>query len=193
MRKFKLIFIGLSFVISFTSFGASSSGGLGINVGAGLPFLTQAGINYVASQRFSFSLGYNLLSLDNGLASVKLSMPELLVHYHPFSGAFFIASGVGQESLEATSSDTSGNSVTLKVDASTFIGKLGWMWGAANGGFWFGIDYSFVSPSGGDPEITTTGSIATTSQSYLDVVEAGSDFGDTAYGNLTFLRFGYLF
>lgn len=77
------------------SFAYAKNSGVGLNVGLGLPFLQQAGLNYKISDRFGLSFGYNLLDLSSGAAKVKLSMPELLVHYHPFSGSFFLAAGLG--------------------------------------------------------------------------------------------------
>jgi hypothetical protein len=78
------------------------------------------------------------------------------------------------------------------VDVTTTLAKLGWMWGASNGGFWFGIDYSLVMPSNPKTTITAPG-VPVTEQSYIDAVKARDDFGSTSYGNITFARFGMLF
>lgn len=172
---------------------AASSGGLGLNVGLGVPFLTQAGINFKMSDRFSFSVGYNLLDLDVGEASAKLTMPEALIHFHPFSGAFFIGAGVGKESLEVTATETIGNDkVSIEVSAMTTIIKTGWMWGADNGGFWFGLDFSYIIPSSPETTITAPG-VPTNDEAYLDAVDAAEKFGEMSYPNITFARLGWLF
>lgn len=196
MVKLKLFLASTLSILLFgpLSQAASSGGGFGVNVGSGLPFLTQAGINYMPSQRFSFNVGYNSLSVDVGLSKAELTMPEFDIYFHPFSGAFFIGVGAGQESLTINSSDITGSaSVKLDVKAMTTVAKLGWMWGADNGGFWFGVDASYIIPSGAKTTITTSGSIATTDQAYLDALDASDKFGETAYINITFARLGWLF
>ena len=192
MTIIRLLFVSLLLCGSFAK-AETSSGGIGLNVGLGFPFLSQAGINYRLSDKIGFSVGYNLLSLTIGQASIKLSMPEALVYFHPFSGAFFLGGGVGQEKLETTATETGGaDQVSIDVSAKTVIAKVGFMWGAANGGFWFGIDASYIKPSSPETTITAPG-VPVTDQSYIDAVDAANDFGDAAYTSLTFARFGWLF
>lgn len=171
---------------------APSGGGFGLNVGLGAPFLSQAGLNYQFNNSFGMSVGYNLFDIKIGDASLKLSMPELLFNYHPFAGAFFIGGGLGQEKLEVKSGVIGVDQVSIDVEAMTTIAKLGWMWGKDNGGFWFGMDVAFVSPSGAKQTITAPG-VPVTDQSYIDAVDAAEKFGKTSYMNLTFARFGWLF
>lgn len=165
----------------------------GLNVGIGLPFLGQVGAHYYFTENLNLSVGYNNLDLDVGDASAKLNMPEVMLNYHPFSGSFFIGAGIGKESLEVTATD----SLTLQqakaeVDAMTTIVKTGWMWGATNGGFWFGMDIAYIVPT--SPEVTVTSpGVPTTSQAYIDTVDAADKFGETAYLNITFARLGWLF
>ena len=191
MSRLKFLFLIVFFSGSVAH--AASSGGLGLYLGSGVPFLSQVGLEFKFNEKFGVSAGFNQLSVEIGEASLDLSMPEVLIHYHPFSGSFYIAAGVGQESLEATAIETIGtDTIKIEVDAMTTIAKLGWKWGYQNGGFWFGIDYAYIMPS--SPETTITApDVLETDQSYLDAVEAAEDFGDTAYGNFTFARLGYLF
>lgn len=167
---------------------------IGVNAGFGIPFITQAGINYTIGQKFSINAGYNNLSLDSGTASVDLTMPELVINWHPFAGSFFVGLGLGSESLEVTATDAqTGGKASAEVSATTTIAKLGWMWGKDNGGFWFGMDVAFISPSGAEVEIKTTNGLGTNSQEYRDAKDAATDFGETSYTNITFARLGYLF
>ena len=192
-----LVKVGLFLAVNLwtamtVSHAASGRGSFGINVGAGIPFLSQAGINYFFSDRFSLNLGYNNLSLTADTTSVSLTMPELLLNWHPFSGSFYLGVGAGQETLTAKGTDTTlGETAEIKIEAMTTLGRLGWMWGAGDGGFWFGIDMTMVSPSGAKTTITST--LPTTNQTYIDAVEQGDKFGSTSYTNLTFFRLGYLF
>ncbi len=191
-RRF-LFAILLSAFVAPAAFAKSSAGTFGLNVGVGVPYLTQAGLNYRMSDMFSISAGYNLLDVDVDTASAKLAMPELLLNFHPFSGSYFIGAGVGQESLEVTATESLGtNEVEIDVDAMTTIVKTGWMWGASNGGFWFGIDFAYIMPSGAETTIKAPG-VPTSDPSYQDAVDAADKFGDSAYGNITFIRLGYLF
>lgn len=172
---------------------ASSSSGIGVQTGLGIPFLSQGGIHYKASDKFGLAIGYNLLEFTFGYSKTSLSMPEVLLHFHPFSGAFFIAAGAGKENLKVTASDgTPSTDVAIEVSATTTIIKTGWMWGIGDGGFWLGIDMSYVMPSGGTTTITAPG-VPTTTQAYIDALEAADKFGKLSYTNLTFIRFGYLF
>jgi len=182
-----VIFIGKS------AFADGSGSGFGLSAGLGLPFLTQAGVHYRPSNKLGFYLGYNLLDVTSGEAKVKLSMPELLVSFHPFDGAFFLGAGIGQEKLEVTATETGGtDQAKIEVTALTTLAKIGWMWGVANGGFWFGIDFSYIMPSGAKTDITAPG-VPTNDQAYVDAVDAADKFGKTSYSNLTFARFGWIF
>ncbi len=185
-----IIFVSMFFSASWTY--AKGGGGMGINVGLGAPFLSQAGFNIGFSDKLGLDVDYGLLDLSVGLAKVKLAMPSLLLRWHPFSGAFFIGAGVGQESFTATATDAlTGQTAEIKVTAMTTVGKLGWMWGAGDGGRWFGIDASFISPSSPTTEITSA--LPSTDQAYIDAQEQADKFGSTAYNNITFARIGYLF
>lgn len=189
LRNFLAVFVLMGSIAQ----SASAAGDFGLNIGIGFPFLTQAGLNYRISEKLGVSAGYNLLDLKNGEASLKLSMPEVLVNFHPFSGSFFVGAGVGKESLEVTATESLGSdTVSIEVTANTFIVKTGWMWGASNGGFWFGLDFSYIKPSSPDSTITAPG-VPVADQSYIDAVDAADKFGETAFVNVTFARFGWLF
>lgn len=180
-------------IIATVFFGSAAHAGVGVYVGAGVPFLGQAGVNYTMSSMFSFSVGYNMLDLSSGDASVKLSMPEAMVNFHPFSGSFFLGAGVGQNNLEVTATESSsGLQAKAEVSSLATIVKAGWMWGIDDGGFWFGVDTAFVSPSSSDVDITNPG-VPTSSQEYKDLVDAAETYGETAFPNVTFARIGYLF
>ncbi len=192
-RFSSLFFILLLLVGSGAQAASSNSTGFGISAGSGIPFVGQGGVHYRYSDTFTFYGGYNMLSLSSGSASVDLTMPELLVQYHPFAGSFFLGVGVGQESLDVKSTDvTTGLEARAEVTAMTGIAKVGWMWGASNGGFWFGIDLSYIMPMNSDTTITAPG-VPTTDPAYRDVQDAADRFGESSYINFTFARLGYIF
>jgi hypothetical protein len=180
----------------FTTYLISSKAfaGAGVNVGIGIPFVSQLGVNLTFGSLVTIDLTYNNLSLDVDTASVDLTMPEALFKFHPFAGSFFVGAGVGKQALNVSATDAdTGAGASLDVETNTTILKLGWMWGKANGGFWFGIDFSRITPSDGTVTITTTGGLPTDSQEYLDVQEAGNDFATSSYYNVTMAKFGWLF
>lgn len=170
---------------------ATAMGGVGLNVGVGVPFLSQAGINYQFNPTFGMSANYGLFEMTSGISKVKLAMPELLVNYHPFEGSFFLGAGLGQETMEAVAT-SNGQTASITVDAMTTVVKTGWMWGIGNGGFWFGMDISYIAPTGAKETIVAPG-VATTDQVYLDAHDAAEKFGKLSYTNITFARIGWLF
>jgi len=192
---FKLKFLVISVLVFSTHFVHAEAGGgagFGINLGVGIPFITQAGVNYQISDRFGVSAGYNLLDLDVDEASAKLSMPEVIFNYHPFQGSFFLGAGLGKEDFEVTAIANGGINIKAEVDATTTIFKLGWMWGAADGGFWYGVDVSYITPSSPTVKITAPG-VPESDPNYMDVVEAVDKLGRSSYPNITAIRLGYMF
>nr|HPI41486.1 hypothetical protein [Pseudobdellovibrionaceae bacterium] len=97
--KFSFIVVLLASIAS-SKVWAAGSNQFGFNVGIGAPFLSQYGLNYKMGDKFSFSAALNQLDFTLGTASLKLTMPEVLLHYHPFGGSFFLAVGAGQETLQ---------------------------------------------------------------------------------------------
>jgi hypothetical protein len=179
------------------SSGSSSGGGtggrgIGLNVGGGFPFLAQAGVDIYFANNLGVSLGYGTLSVSAGTTSVDLAMPEALLRWHPLGGIFFVAAGLGQETMKAKGTDkTTSQTVEINVTAMTAIGKLGWMWGSNNGGFWFGMDLSYIKPSGAKTDIKTA--LPTNNTEYKDAVDQAKKFGEMAYFNITLARFGWMF
>ncbi len=166
---------------------------VGISAAFGLPYASQYGLNATLGENWSVGVGHNALDLNLGFASVKLTMSELVGYWHPFKGAFFLGLGAGQQTLEVSALELlTGNTASVKVTPMVAIGKLGWMWGKANGGFWFGMDFAFISPTNGDVVVTAPG-LTSADQVYRDVEESGKKYGSTAYLNITLARLGYLF
>ena len=190
-KNFKLIV--LSLLLTLGSIQVSSAA-VGISYGLGAPYVSQPGLDLTLSDRWSVVARANSFGIDLGEASVDLNMPEVSVLWHPFSGSFYLGVGVGSQTLDVSSTNAqTGASASTEVTTTAMLAKLGWMWGKGNGGFWGGMDITFVSPASSDYEIETSGGISTTSEEYQDVEDAAEQFGETAYANITFLRLGYLF
>ncbi len=188
------IFFVFSTLISAVGHAQSDTdSGFGVNVGIGLPYLGQVGANYTFSSQLRLSVVYNILDVEIDDAKAKLVMPEIFVTYHPFSGSFFLGAGLGREKLEVTATEAfTSNQIRAEVTATTAVAKLGWMWGADDKGFWFGVDLAYIIPMNAKSELTAPG-VPTTDPNYQDVVDAMDKFGDTAYFNITIARLGYIF
>lgn len=185
-------------LFSFTTFlllicAPKAKADLGFHYGMGLPFIGQLGLDYTLGTHLTLTAGTNNINLSNGEAEVDLTMNHVMLNWHPFNGAFYIGVGAGQETLTVEATDAQlGASAKAEVSANVTLARVGWMWGKANSGFWFGMDITYVSPSGG--EVTVESNVwNTSSQEYQDVVDAGEQFGETAYTNFTFARLGILF
>ncbi|MES2854981.1 MAG: hypothetical protein V4692_03910 [Bdellovibrionota bacterium] len=172
--------------------GGESRQGFGLNLALGFPFLTQAGVDIYLFDNLGLSLGYGNFNAKFGGSTIDLVMPEVILKWHPFGGVFFMGGGVGEEKLVSKATDsTSGQTAEIKVTAMTAIAKIGWMWGSNNGGFWYGLDLSYIRPSGAKTEITS--SLPTTNETYKEVQDQAKRFGEMAYGNFTFARLGWMF
>lgn len=200
MKYSQLIFL-LSFLSSFQAW--SASGNLyGLNVATGLPYLSQAGFNFVhSSKKVSFEVGYrsvNVVILD---VNVALKKPEVSARWHPFSGSFFLGLGLGQQDLSASSDSTiSGQSIEAQVSIKSTVitPHLGWMWGAGDGGFFGGLDFGYQLPSNPKTTLSTNAdSIIQATPDYQDLYEAVNDqgkiLGQIGIPTVTLLKIGYLF
>ncbi len=190
--KVILLVILLSGSVAHGEDGGSGSG-LGINLGIGFPFLSQFGVNFQLTNKLGISAGYGILDLDVDEANLKLDMPEVYLNYHPFAGAFYVGLGIGKETLDVTATEsTTSTEISIEVDAMTTLARLGWMWGADNGGFWFGMDLTYIKPN--SPEVTISApGVPTSDPNYIDAVDAAEDFGQSSYINLTLARIGWIF
>lgn len=174
----------------------------GFNLGFGLPYVQQAGLNYVhSSNRFSMELGYNNFSLDVGSVGVGLTKPELSLRWHPFAGSFYLGLGLGQMTMYAKSTQLISTEIVeskIEVSATTMTGQLGWMWGMSDGGFFGGMEFGFQSPSSPTSTATTSASASVTGtaeyqQMISDIDEQAKKYGETGFATMTLLRIGYLF
>lgn len=190
IQKIKLILVVFSFsLISKTAFGSN----YGINFGLGLPYLTQFGVNYVdLSNNYSAEARLNFITLSAGIASVRLTKPEINAKWHPFAGAFFIGMGLGRQFATATATEpTTGADAKYTVRSDVVTTTLGWLWGLTEPGFYGGFDLSYQNPY----NVTTiiTSDVPVDDEAFTDAKDAGEKFGELGLPLVTFLRIGYLF
>ena len=167
-------------------------GTFGLNVGVGLPLLAEGGLNVYFGPDLGLDIDYGQIEISSGEAKAKLSLPAVLVKYHPFSGNYFIAAGVGRSTIDATGTDAqSGQTAEVKTDSTAVVAKTGWMWGANNGGLWFGMDLEYVAPLSSTTTITSA--LPPTDPAYRDAKDNADKYGKQSYFNITLARIGYLF
>lgn len=195
MARFAVVLLTLIASSSFAARGGSSGSGhgtFGLNVGTGVPFTTEGGLNIYFTDNFGLDIDYGTVSYNLGIASGKFSMPSVVLKWHPFGGAFFLGAGAGQESVSVTAYNPAGEYITVKADATAPVAKIGWMWGATGGGLWFGIDYTYIGSTSGDGTATTN-ITNPNDQAFADAADAVKKFTKDGSGNFTFARIGYLF
>lgn len=199
-----LISITPAFAADSKSSGGSSGIMFGPYVGFGLPVMGIAGITIFPTRFLSLDVGLGSTSLklsdsksENGVETqsaieMDLKTSEIVLKWHPFFGAFFIGAGIGKETLTVDGTDkTTNEKVSVEVEANTTLAKVGWMWSAQNGKFWWGMDATYIMPSGADTTIKTD--LPTNNETYQDVKKEADEFGETNWMTITFARFGWLF
>ncbi|MEZ4870698.1 MAG: hypothetical protein R2827_00340 [Bdellovibrionales bacterium] len=170
----------------------SAFAGVGFNVGGGLPYTSQFGVNWFISDQFSAEVSFNQLSLSSGTASLSMTKPEIGIKWHMFKGSFFLGLALGQFTLESVGTDpVSSLEAKAEITATAMTVTMGWLWSISDGGFFWGLDFGYQSPSGVDT--TITGPLSPGDTAYDDAEELANDMGDTALPLFTFLRLGYMF
>lgn len=167
--------------------------GVGPHIGFGVPYVTQFGVDFTLGNNFTLSAGMNSIGIEIDEVDVNLDLKEVGVKWHPFAGAFFVGAGVGMQTLSAEAEEElTGATASVDVDSTVGIAKLGWMWGKADGGLWFGIDVAYIVPTGGSVDVKADG-LDESDEEFQDTQDAGELFAETSYLNITLARLGYLF
>jgi hypothetical protein len=179
-----------------------AAGGFGFNGSFGMPFTSNYGLNYIhSSNKFSAELSMGNIGVTVDTVSVSLKKTELALNWHPFAGSFFLGVGIGTQTLSAKATQTiSSQSIEAKVDVTSAItsARMGWLWGAGDGGFFGGMDFGYQTPSSTKTTLTTNADATITSTAEYATLESdtqkqGNDFGKVGLPLFTFLRIGYLF
>ncbi len=185
-------FLNLLFVFLITG-PAALAGNYGVNGGFGIPYIVQAGVNYAdLPNNFSAELRLNFFTLSAGVASVRLTKPEVNAKWHPFQGAFFLGLGLGHQVATATASEpNSGAGVKFSVSSTVATTSLGWMWGLENPGLFGGFDIGWQNPY--HVYTSVDSDIPSNSDAYEDAEDAARKFGELGLPVITLIRLGYLF
>lgn len=169
------------------------AGNYGLNLGFGVPYFTQFGVNYVdLSKNLSAEVRLNFFTLSAGIASVRLTKPEINVKWHPFAGPFFLGLGLGHQIATATATaPSSGAGVKYSVSSSVATTTLGWLWGISDVGVFWGVDASYQNPY--HVYTTIDSDIPADESAYTDARDAGEKFGELGLPLITLIRVGYLY
>jgi hypothetical protein len=187
--KLKLALIILIFGFSPSAF----SSNYGVNFGLGIPYFTQLGVNYVdLSNNLSAEARLNFFTLSAGIASVRLTKPEINAKWHPFTGAFFIGMGLGHQIATAVATEpTTGADIKYSVSSDVVTTSVGWLWGLSEPGFFGGLDFSYQNPY--NVYTTISSDVPIDTDAFSDAKEAGKKFGELGLPLFTLIRIGYLF
>ena len=191
-RETPLKIILLAFFLCFSP--RTFAGNYGLNIGLGVPYLTQFGINYVdLPKNLSAEVRLNFFfTISAGIASVRLTKPEVNVKWHPFTSSFFLGIGLGHQIATATATEpSSGAGVKYSVSSSVATTTLGWLWGISDVGLFGGVDVSYQNPYHVYTTIDTA--IPADDTAYTDAREAGEKFGNLGLPLITLIRIGYLY
>ena len=165
----------------------------GVNYGFGLPYVFQLGGNYVdLDNNFSAELRLNFFTVSAGVASVRLTKPEVNVKWHPFQGAFFLGLGLGHQIATVSASEpSSGAGVKFSVSSTVATTSLGWMWGITSPGLFGGLDFGWQNPY--HVYTTVDSDIPSNDNAYEDAEDAARKFGELGLPLFTLFRIGWLF
>jgi hypothetical protein len=180
----------LILLVSQNSF---SAGNYGVNGAFGIPYIIQGGVNYVdLPNNFSAELRLNFFTISAGVASVRLTKPEINAKWHPFQGAFFLGLGLGHQIATVTASEpNTGAGVKFSVSSTVATTSLGWMWGLGSPGLFGGFDFGWQNPY--HVYTTVDSDIPTNDEAYEDAEDAARKFGEMGLPLVTLIRIGYLF
>lgn len=172
---------------------------LGVNIGVGIPRLTNIGLTYVSpNQYLTAEIGGGGIDAKSNDVKVKSQNIEAALRYHPWSSAFFIGAAVGDQRLRGEGSDVvNSTSVAGTIDVkSTYVTpQVGWLWHGWEGGFFGQVDLGYQQPLSSSVSYSTTASNTTTPEYQKferDVRDAGKKLGEDGLPSVA-LKIGWLF
>lgn len=188
---------------------------VGPTIGLGMLDAVRFGVESRIGKNLGIGVSYGFFpSME--LMNSKLEISSLQAHvlWYPFEGSFFVGGAIGQQSFKAKQTKTfdSTNSnvtqtatATAKIDVSSmFIApKIGWNWGAPDGGIIVGMDLGLqipisnstkykvdVSPAAQEAAVKATEDYKDAEK---DVKDVGDKIGKALIPQFTLFRIGWLF
>lgn len=179
-------------VIFFLPLGIHAAPGL--YGGIGIPHQSQLGLTYDFSNAWMLELSYNHGNSITSCKKFDLKVIQFGLNAFPSAGNFFLGAGVTQSTMTAGETDsTSKLDFTMDGSATRVYAKLGWIWGRADRGFWYGIDLSAYQTLTYKKETDVPAGVDVNSREYLSVDDVVKVFIQTQSLNLTFFRLGWSF
>ncbi len=167
-----------------------------------LPNPLNAGLTYLhSSKMFSFELETGSLALKVSGVDVDFKNTALGFHWHPFAGSFYLGALVGNRVLSGKKMEVISSvpiTATVEVKSNYVTPVLGWLWGLSEGGFFFGTELGYQSPSGVTTSLTSNADTtiqATNEYKTLekDVRDAGNKLGEIGLPHFVLIKLGWLF
>jgi hypothetical protein len=138
------------------------------------------------------------LKFPGGSAELSLWAVQGTLRWFPFSGAFYLGSGVGYQSLKASVSSTSGvapTEVSTNLSSPFITPQLGWLW-MWKSGFALGLNAGVQIPFASDPEVKMTVAgvpVPAAGGDADDVRNVAKMIGKTPFPNIDLLKIGFFF
>ncbi len=172
----------------------------GLSAELGFPHPVNLAVQYFHSSRnfsLEFALGSTPLTIDG--ADTLVENQEMTFRWHPQARAFYFGLTFGNQKLEVKDSDTvSSQVVTVQVDIKSQYMKpvVGWLWGAQNGGFFYGFELGWQFPSNNKTKITTSQDFTGNpdyDQLIDDINEVADLIGKSSVPNIGLIKMGWFF
>lgn len=172
----------------------------GLSAELGFPHPINLAAQYFhSSRKFSLELAVGSTPLTIDGADTRVENQEMTFRWHPEARAFYFGLAFGNQKLEVKDSDTvSGQLVTVQVDIKSQYVKpvIGWLWGAQNGGFFYGFELGWQFPSNSKTKITTSQDFTGNpdyDQLIDDINEVADLIGKSSVPNIGLIKVGWFF
>lgn len=172
----------------------------GLSAELGFPHPVNLAVQYFhKSRQFSleFAVGSTALTIEG--ADTQVENQEVTLRWHPKARAFYLGLAFGNQKLEVKDSDTvSSQVVTVQVDIESQYVKpvIGWLWGAQNGGFFYGLELGWQFPSHDKTKIKTSQDFTGNpdyDQLIDDINEVADIIGKSSVPNIGVIKMGWFF
>jgi hypothetical protein len=172
----------------------------GLSAELGFPHpLNLAAQYFHSSRQFSLELAVGSTALKIDGTDTQVENQEMTFRWHPNARAFYFGLGFGNQKLKVKDSDTvSSQEVTVQVDIKSQYVKpvIGWLWGAQNGGFFYGFELGWQFPSNNKTKITTSQDFTGNpdyDQLIDDINEVADLIGKSSVPNIGLIKLGWFF
>jgi hypothetical protein len=127
-------------------------------VGTGLAPTSNAGIALLFTDNYGMDIGYSQGNIAKSCSAFSLKLKHAAITLRPFSGSFYLGAGGAMEDLSVSNIYAATNQeFTMTAKATLFSSRVGWLWGIADGGLWWGFDVARYQSLSSSHEVDAPG------------------------------------